>query len=337
MWDLQGVLAPTASVNLSALRRRLELSCTSDSFRVAVESLLRSAPEHWCLYHPVLNYLHILGVGVDGTMSTRDLQLVFWLGSHSWADSAIELDVVNDTIVWSCCGSQLLRRGRYSVSHFRHEITTPRIDWDIAGLCTAGPYPDMWPSGDEELRILRMSLANTLAVLDDFQSGFPHIFDWAARATRTIVPLMPRPDGRIRSRSLKEEIGTVFIDLSRPVCFLESLVHESAHQHFYLYEQSSALVLADGGPELYSPLKKSLRPLRGVFLAYHALACIAQLYSELMRARAFSEASLAQSIESVRSDLEIAAISMRSSEAYLSEAGLTLFERLENRRMLLSL
>ena len=337
MWDLQGVITPTANLNSSALRRRLESSDRSDSFRVAVESLLGSAPKHWHLYHPVLNYLHTPGVGVDGSMSTRDLQLVFWLGSHSWVDPAIELDVANDTIVWSWSGSQLLHRGRYSASHFRHEITKPRIDWDIAGLCTAGPYPDMWPSGDEELRILRLSLANTLAVLDEFQSGFPHIYDWAAHATRTIVPLMPRPDGRIRSGSLKEEVGAVFIDLCRPVCFLESLVHESAHQHFYLYEQSSALVLADGGPSLYSPLKKTLRPLRGVFLAYHALACIAQFYSELMHARAFSEASLAQSLESVQSDLEIAAISMRSSEAFLSEAGLALFEKLENRRMLLGL
>ena len=338
MWDLRGPLQQVASANSVALQRRLGCSDAGCSFRAAVESLIRSAPDGWYLYHPVVNYLRAPGTWEAEVASSRDLQLVFWLGSHNWADAAIGLDVARDTTVWSWCGSRQLGPGHYSVSRFRDEIATPQVAWDIAGLCAVGPREDMWPHGDEAVsRDLRASLANTLAVLDEFQSGFPRIFDWAAHATRVIVPLRPRPDGRVRSGSLAEEVGTVYLDLSSPVSFLESLVHESAHQHFYLYEHLSVLVSADGTPSFYSPLKKMLRPLRGVFLAYHALACIAQLYRELLLDRAFDEASMAPALDSVLSDLEVAATGMRSGQAHLTEAGWALFEQIECRRALLSL
>lgn len=338
MWNLRGALPPTTSENLAALERRLGRCEEGCSFRAAVESLLRSAPEGWHLYHPVLNYLRAPDAEETGAVSSRDLQLVFWLGSHSWADAATRLEVVRHTTVWTLCGSRQLSPGHYSVSQFRDETAVPQIAWDVAGLCTAGLREDMWPGDDEAAsRKLCASLASTLAVLDEFQSGFPHIFDWAAHATRVIVPLKPRPDGRIRSGSLAEEVGAVYLDLSSPVSFLESLVHESAHQHFYLCESFLAVVPANEAPSFYSPLKKTLRPLRGVFLAYHALACIAQLYSELLHKRAFDEALLAQTLVSLRSDLEVAAVSMRSGQAHLTEAGLALFEQIECRRALHSL
>lgn len=335
MWDLLGDRQPTASENSAALRRRLKCSDVGCSFRTAVESLLRCAPKGWQLYHPVLNYLRPPSTLTAEDKSARDLQLAFWLGSHSWADPRISLDVTSNITVWTWRGRTQLVPGHYSISHFRSEGSPPQIAWDVAGLCIANSHEDMWGHGDDvSLCYLRERLASTMAVLDRFQTGFGHIFDWAAHATRVMVPLRPRTDGRVRSSSQEEEVGTIFLDLGSPASFLESLVHESAHQHFYLIEQLSVLVASDESRSFYSPLKKRLRPLRSVFLAYHALAYIAQLYSELLRGRAFDETSLATTLSSVQLDLEVAATVMRTGQAHLTEAGLALFEEIESRRVL---
>src|SRR5262249_11455340 len=120
------------------------------------------------------------------------------------------------------------------------------------------------------------------STLAKFGVRYAEILAWASSITRLIVPLRPCADGRVRSSSFREELGIVFLDLSNPIPLLESLIHESAHQHFYAFEACGALTPTDDGqPTFYSPLKKTNRPLRSVFLAYHALAHIAQLYCDL--------------------------------------------------------
>jgi HEXXH motif-containing protein len=317
------------------MQRRIGDDDTDRSVGEALYALYASAPTGWDFYHPVFNYLHTSGPSEAGRRSARDLQLVFWLGSQAWADPDISVEVSRDSIIWSRNGARRLVPNTYSAAHFREDHAVAEIGWDVAGMCTTTLHQDMWPQCNAAAAIeLPTRLATALASLDNLRDRFGHIADWAAQATRLIVPLRPRADGRVRSESLAHEIGSIYIDLSDPVSFLESVVHESSHQHFYLFEQVSALVSSNTDAVFYSPLRKQMRPVRGVFLAYHALAGIAQLYRELLQTDMFPEAVLMPLMDSVRSDLESAASGMKSGREHLTNAGAALFGQIEAIRSL---
>jgi HEXXH motif-containing protein len=64
---------------------------------------------------------------------------------------------------------------------------------------------------------------------------------------------------------------------------LESIVHESAHLHLYMALAQEPLIDPDHDGHYKSPLRPDPRPLRGILLAYHALAYIAALFADVSR------------------------------------------------------
>jgi HEXXH motif-containing protein len=63
------------------------------------------------------------------------------------------------------------------------------------------------------------------------------------------------------------------------------LVHEAAHQYFYLATRLEPL-LVGGEQTHYSPLKRAARPLSKLFLGFHAFANVMVLHDRLRRAGA---------------------------------------------------
>jgi HEXXH motif-containing protein len=59
------------------------------------------------------------------------------------------------------------------------------------------------------------------------------------------------------------------------------LVHETAHHLLYVTEAAGPLIDPEEGRLFTSPLRHDPRPLRGILLAYHALAFICAFYSDL--------------------------------------------------------
>ena len=98
---------------------------------------------------------------------------------------------------------------------------------------------------------------------------------------RIAIPLTNHGADRVRSWSSRTHPGAVHLDIdSGGLRVLEALVHESAHCHLYMQEASGPLIEA-GDTGLYeSPLRSDPRPLRGILLAYHALAYICAFYSD---------------------------------------------------------
>jgi len=199
---------------------------------------------------------------------------------------------------------------------------------DLWGLSIGRWYEDMLAIKEEICPEKRAHIvtgtSRLLSAIARLERALPECFDWFRHATRLIIPLVRKKDGKVRSASRQQTLGAIFCDLAAFPDVLEAIIHETAHQHFYLTEMSLPLV-GDGAAKYYSPLRKVLRPLRGVFLAYHALLHIQRFYL------AAEDAKLVDSdrYEVVQQDLDIARTSMYQGRDDLTEAGREFFSLLE--------
>jgi HEXXH motif-containing protein len=104
---------------------------------------------------------------------------------------------------------------------------------------------------------------------------------WITEVTHIAIPL--RGEGTsFRSGSHPAIPGLVELDMLAEDQILEALVHESAHLYLYLTEAGGPLINPDHTERYSSPLRADPRPLRGILLAYHALAFISARYRDAL-------------------------------------------------------
>lgn len=146
---------------------------------------------------------------------------------------------------------------------------------------------EVFTSADE--RSVRTQELRT--TMEFMSTNVPAIYDWVAHVVAVAVPLPTRDPSRSRSFSVDGRFGIVFVESHLGTeATGEALVHEAAHLHLAAEDAASPLV-AIGHDRLYwSPLREDPRPLRGVLLAYHALAHIGAYYGELAAATGSSSA-----------------------------------------------
>ena len=156
----------------------------------------------------------------------------------------------------------------------------------------------------------------------------PEYADWVMPVVRYVIPAKP-PDEGFTSGSERFNPGVVA--MSFPIEVLsaaESLVHEAAHQYYFLLD--AVAELCDPGHRVlyYSPLRKSRRTLDNILLAYHAAANIVCLY-QLLRAQDScyqpDDVRLARAL----SDFDVLGGHLVNNAA-LTDAGRLLFERLQD-------
>jgi HEXXH motif-containing protein len=152
------------------------------------------------------------------------------------------------------------------------------------------------------------------------RSMMPSTSAWLGAVTRVVVPLVRSQGGEFRSGSIAGIPGLVFVEMTRKqLLVLEALVHESAHLHFHIAEFNNDFIAA-GHDGLYaSPLRPDPRPLRGIFLALHALVYMCAFYKDWQRRT--GDACATEARQDLLRHRDAAGAILRSARAHLSPAG----------------
>ena len=111
------------------------------------------------------------------------------------------------------------------------------------------------------------------------KSRAPDAFAWVGRVLRDVVVCAPEEAFRAVSGSGEHAPGMIHVSHSLGrMDIAEILVHECAHQYFYLLERLGPFDDGSDGKLYWSPPIRSERPLSRILMAYHALANVRLLY-----------------------------------------------------------
>jgi hypothetical protein len=271
---------------------------------------------HW-LVHPCLN--PVTQGGPERRLQ-RDFQLAAWAACH---DESVEgtVEVPERLVLWSPAGSYAADPGRYQLPQLagllRGAAWPHAIALDVFCGALGQPVPGSWaalpdssPAGSEELR---RELTRSLQILALARGRLPACLDWAADAAQVLVPLRSEGAGYFRSGSQPDLPGVIYADLFGGLTqVMEAIVHEAAHLHLFMAEAGGPLVDPAHQGRYRSPLRPEPRPLRGILLAYHAIAYICLFYREAIAAGLGDAGALG-------AELATMAAKRRESEAVLVE------------------
>jgi hypothetical protein len=315
-------------VKIERWRPTTRLALRSDTFlsRI-VEGCSRE--EDW-LVHPSVNAvmspspLH---------RTERDLAFVAWAARHVEADGVLEVDAPH--IIWTVNGGARLEPGRYTLRAIAsddsepREVTAPNGALEAIGIdpwCSSGgvPIADSWadlvPANDAEINELAAVIRRYCVMLATFKRLLPECFEWVVSVTRVAVPLRQRGT-TLHSHSVEDFPGLVALDIPVDlIAFVELLVHESAHHHLFMADASAPLVKPHHEGRYRSPLRPDPRPLRGVLLAYHALAYICAAFREL-KLKVRGDDTQRHDYERLRSQLGDAGNVVAEAHAFLTGEG----------------
>lgn len=312
---------------LVGLRPPPEIEIHLSTFRSAVEQAkLRRAP--W-LFHPCFAALT-----ADTDPLSAFIQVLIWISRN---EPAISWSLTSDKplTVWTPAGGKIISPGCHTSSSLvckDSEISPSCVPIDLWGFSIGHQNKDMLSIhdsiGPDKRRRIVEGVSRLISALANMEQTLPRCLNWLQHATRVIVPLVRDSDGKVRSASRETALGAIFCDLAKSPHLLEAIIHETAHQHFYLTEMSLPLV-QDENATYYSPLRKEFRPLRGVFLAYHALVHICSFYVAAIETKLIPADPCETNLRVIQRDLDIARQSMAQGFNGLSNAGREFFRLLE--------
>ncbi len=291
---------------------------------------LADAVAHSCargddwLVHPSANAL----LSQSSELRTeRDLAFLVWAARNVELDGTVEIEA--PSIVWTPDGGTRVEPGSYTLAALaRATDSSPQVSDAIsidpwcasAGVPIAQSWADREPASDREVEELAGAIRRYCAMLAAFERMLPGCLQWVRSVTRVAVPLRPRGTG-LHSHSVEEFPGLVALDIPDDlVAFVELLVHESAHHHLFMADAAGPLVQPGHEGRYHSPLRTDPRPLRGVLLAYHALAYICAAYRELGERMRFDE-NLEAEQQRLRSQLADAGNVIAGAASFLTAEG----------------
>lgn len=306
------------------------------AFLAALEAAC-AAGSPWLL-HPAAGPL----AGRDGDNGRVWLQFLHWAGRHGVTiDGRVTVD--EDVRLWSPDGVQAVSAGTYDLARLSRPSAGPDEDrmeidvdvsWDsLGGGSEAADLPEAWRSppiddlGDVEQGRLLADLRALFNAQRLLARGHPEILAWILSTTFLCLPIHRTTDTRFKSASRRDMPGAVFFDLNAGWRhLLEALVHETAHAQLFVDEWAGPLIEPGHTRTYASPLRPEPRPLRGILLAYHALAYMAALYHALEEA---GEASEADDGALIRRKLEASRETLLNAREGLTAAGRDLVRRTE--------
>ena len=115
------------------------------------------------------------------------------------------------------------------------------------------------------------SLHSALRMLDRHSRQY---YRWVTRAVRYVVPLTPVSHVQMSSSNEHQPATVCMSAHPRPAEVTEMLVHEGSHQYLQMLTRLGPLDDGTDSRLYYSPLKGTGRPIRGILVAYHAVANI---------------------------------------------------------------
>ncbi|MCC6526897.1 MAG: hypothetical protein IT373_29890 [Polyangiaceae bacterium] len=138
-----------------------------------------------------------------------------------------------------------------------------------SGLDLGGRTPEAWVAA---LGAARELVAEVL----------PELARELALAIPLCVPVGCYVDRHL-SASYREALGIIYLSLHpSPLTMAEALVHELSHNKLHALFEHDELLVDDAVPRHPSARRPDPRPLRGVLLALHAFAPVAELYARLL-------------------------------------------------------
>ncbi len=316
-------------VQADAWRSSPELGLEGDEIRRVVQE---HAADHarW-LVHPCVN---AISLPRRDAKPQRDLQLAVWAAMHtSEALGVVSLEA--PVWAWSPGGGMLLEPGQYDLATLAASLRGQEDDTPLAvdpwARSVKVPFHQLWrdvtPFGEEEQAHLQAELALLLRALMAAEQHLPECFAWVRSRTQVVVPLRKLSGEHASSSSASDLPGVVFLTLHNELQAIEALVHESAHQHLFTAEAAGALV-DPGHTDLYkSPLREDPRSLRGILLAFHALAYIAAYYADALDASLAVADRLEVHLDAVRQQLHAAQDILLANRTHLTASGATFVDR----------
>lgn len=169
---------------------------------------------------------------------------------------------------------------------------------------------------------------------DVLEQNAPQYVPWIERVLHGIVVCPQQETFRLVSGSWEDAPG--FVHMSSPhggIDIAEVLVHECAHQYFYMLQRVGVVDDASDTQLYWSPPIRKKRPLSRILMAYHALANVQLLYDAVANNHANSPSSI-QYVRANEPDLQAAVQaldeSLRENKA-LTRLGRGLYEPLAER------
>lgn len=252
-----------------------------------------AAGERWLL-HPTATALT-----ADPAQTVAHARLAAWVTAHApeGGRSQGSMTLTDDTWLWGHEGSVLVEAGTYEMADIAARLGDPQPfaipdPWgdsfsmrEELGDLAAAAWWDMLPLDETQEAELARDLRSLLVAQHALAVTLPEAAAWVAEVTSVVVPLVSPPSSTFRSGTVSGLPGLVLVEITeKPLLTLEALVHESAHLHFHLEEANGPLIQPGHSQLYHSPLRVDPRPLRGVFLALHALVYMCGLYLDWQRA-----------------------------------------------------
>jgi HEXXH motif-containing protein len=303
---------------------------------VVRDRLMEAARERqaW-LYHPLVSAVTLGEQRLD-----RDFRLALWAAAHQDADTDLgSVSVPEPVWGWAPDGGRQVEPGRQDLVVLAQDVCSPEaaspipVTLDVWIDSVGLPLPqaivsyEEWswahhqPMSDEETERLQYDIVRFLHAMHALGELDPDCSEWVAAVTKVVVPLYGTPGTRFRSGSSAALPGLIFSDLDGPITqALESMVHESSHLWFCLAEAEGPLVDPAHDARYKSPLRADPRPLRGIFLAFHALAFMAAFYSDWAEVGPSREDALAE-LDAVRELRDDALGTLEPARAALTDRG----------------
>lgn len=243
------------------------------------------------LVHPCLSPL------LEPRLRTHDAQvrLLVWTALNSGAPAADfgTISLHADCDLFAPGGSFAVSAGEHRISDL--VASAPTDDFS--------PMPDPWghtlpafdavgdlaltawwghvPATAHDHDQFRASVSGLLKAQSALQRVLPAAWHWFSAMTRVTIPLRKSEGGQFRSGTMAGIPGLVLVEITdQYLLTLEALIHETAHLHYHFAEIVTPFVAPHHAQHYASPLRRDPRPLRGIFLAYHALTYMCGLYRD---------------------------------------------------------
>jgi HEXXH motif-containing protein len=312
-----------------------ELGVDSSALRLTLAAAA-GAESEW-VYHPAVSPLFRSVEAGRGSIGAA-LHLAGWIAAHVVTDFG-RVTLPDGLRLWTPQGSIELPAERLPLARIgtlmRPDAAGPTIGIDLFDtLLGLDNSPETEPADSHRL-FSEQHICAYLASVCVVERSSPTIFDWLSGVARLVVPFRPSSSTTdFRSASDPHCPGLIRMDLGcGHLLTLEALVHESAHNYFYLTEAGGPIVAVDHAHLRFpSPLKPKPRPLRGVMLAYHALAYIAALYEAIAETGQIGDtAAFRQQFDDLRNAAADAEATCIASRQFLTERGREFLDETSNR------
>lgn len=262
-----------------------------------------------------------------------NLQFVLWTAANTPAVSG-SIHLSSPLWAWAPDGGSLVDAGEHDLRTLAEKIHplvgNRSVALDVWGDSIGYPYewlyPKEWgwaaaqPLAPDDEAVLKSQIVAFMRAFSGLTTHHPQCARWIANMTRVVIPLRRSRDGRFKSGSVAQVPSLIYCDLDGgDYQILESIVHETSHQYLCFAEAGTPFVVEGHDDRYSSPLRPEPRPLRGIFLAYHALAFMCAYYAD--ESRVILDDSVQRELSTLRSKCADAERTLVEHSRFLTPAG----------------